>query len=450
MYPNSLSNINSLNMKLNQKQAQHLFLRTGFGIRPDEVIGKNFDKEFVINHIFRESENYKSLKELNNPVKGKEASNVKIAFLILKSKEQIKSLNLAWLNKMASDSPQLREKMTLFWHGHFATKVPFAYLMQVQNNTFREHALGNFRDMLHAVSKDPAMLIFLNNQQNIKKQPNENFARELLELFTLGEGNYTEQDIKEIARAFTGWKVNRNGNFEFVEKEHDNGDKTIFGNTANFNGDEVIDLILENPKTAQFITRKLYRYFVNDSVDEQKVNELGQIFYESDYDISTVLRAIFESDWFYADDNIGSKICSPIELMVRLKRLFKLEMKDEEVWLKVQNVLGQMLFNPPNVAGWQGGKSWIDSSSLMLRLNMAPLIFEYDLRKWNVKNSDWSPVLSPFEKLKGTQMIAGVQRSMLQSSDSSKIDFIESQIKNRKDIKGAVIRTMMLPEFQMI
>jgi len=437
-------------MTLNQKEAQHLYLRAGFGVTSKEQLEKQLNRKSIVESIFRKSTANIPLTALNNPIKGKEASNAKIALLILRSKGQIKSLNLEWLNKMAVEDSQLREKMTLFWHGHFASKVPFAYLMQVQNNMFRKHALGSFRDMLHAIAKDPAMLIFLNNQQNIKKQPNENFARELLELFTLGEGNYSEKDIKEIARAFTGWKVNRAGEFQLVENEHDNEHKTIFGKTKNFNGNDVIDLILENPKTAEFITRKIYKYLVNYKVDEQKVEKLSDTFYKSDYNITVLLRSIFESDWFYNDENIGSKICSPIELIVRIKRLFTLEMKDEEVWLKAQNVLGQMLFNPPNVAGWAGDKNWIDSSSLMLRLNLAPLVFEYDLRKWNVKNSDWNELLSPFEKLEGKEMIEAVQDVLLQTVDENKIALVESQIKNQKDIKGAVIRTMMLPEFQMV
>src|SRR6185312_4315427 len=183
------------------------------------------------------------------------------------SVDDIKNLNLTWLNEMINSEAQLREKMSLFWHGHFACRVVNIYFQQQLLNVIRANALGNFGDLLREVSKSPAMLSFLNNQQNRKQHPNENFAREVMELFTMGRGNYTENDIKEAARAFTGWGANISGEFAFRKFQHDDGQKTVLGKTGNFTGDDVLNILLEHKQTATYITRKIYRYYVNDVPD---------------------------------------------------------------------------------------------------------------------------------------------------------------------------------------
>ena len=293
-----------------------------------------------------------------------------VVAMILRSKQEMEELNTEWLFKMTHTQAVLREKMTLFWHNHFATSTPLAYLMQVQNNMLRKHALGKFGDMLHAVSKDPAMIIYLNNQANVKDHPNENFAREVMELFSLGEGNYTEKDIKEAARAFTGWTVNFKGEFELNKSKHDDGEKMVFGRKGNFGGEDIINMILEKKETARFVVGKVYREFVNPVLNTKRVEELADSFYKSGYDINLLMRAIFFSDWFYAAENMGVKICSPVELLVRYKKLVPFEFKDPKALIELQQVMGQILFFPPNVAGWKGGTAWIDSASLLLRLNL--------------------------------------------------------------------------------
>lgn len=438
-----------------QKKIQHLYLRAGFGETPSRVNDALANEiPGLVDELFKRSDLKDDLAALKNPVRGKEASNLKIALLLLRSKKQVKELNLAWMEKMVNSPAQLREKMTLFWHNHFATKVPFAYLAQVQNNTLRHHALGSFRELLHAVAKDPAMLIFLNNQQNRERSPNENFARELMELFTLGEGHYTEQDIKEAARAFTGWQVNKTGKFEFNSRQHDFGSKTVFGQTGDWNGDDVIDIILNNPRTAKFITQKIYAYFVNDDVNAPRVEELGQLFFKSDYDISSLLAHIFTSDWFYEEENTGNKIASPVELLVRYRRLFSLELTNDELWLKSQKILGQVLFNPPNVAGWPGGQNWIDSSSLMFRLNLAPLFFEYErVDPWAGTKADWSGMYGAFSTKSKEELVREVTQAFIQADTSSKDDLLMRHITGQDpeaQVKSAVVRTMMLPEFQLI
>ena len=264
----------------------------------------------------------------------------------------------------------MREKMAFFWHGHFATRTNNATFNLQLLNIIREKALGNFGDLLIAVSQSPAMLQFLNNQQNKKDHPNENFAREVMELFTLGRGNYSEKDVQEAARAFTGWSFLPDGTFFERPKLYDFGSKTFLGKTGNFNGNEVLKIILAQKTTAKFITTKIYRFFVNEKLNTEIIEDLSNQFYASNYNIKELLQNIFSADWFFTPENIGTKIKSPIELMAGMRRILPMEIQNPENLIAYQKLLGQMLLYPPNVAGWPSGKSWIDSSTLMLRLQM--------------------------------------------------------------------------------
>jgi uncharacterized protein (DUF1800 family) len=304
------------------------------------------------------------------------------------SNQDIRKMTLAWMDEMTNSEAQLREKMALFWHGHFACRVNNSLYQQLLLQTIRQHALGHFGDLLRAVSKSASMLSFLNNQQNRKRKPNENFAREVMELFTIGRGHYTEKDIKEAARAFTGWGFERNGTFVFREKVHDDGSKTILGSTGTFNGDDVLNLILQQKETARYLCRKIYRHFVNEQVNDGHVTWLAQRFYDSDYDIGKLLRDIFTSDWLYEEQNIGTHIKSPVEYLVGLRRQLPMNIRNSEVQVLLQRLLGQWLFNPPNVAGWPGGRTWIDSSSLMLRLRIPGLIQNDEAISMKPKGND--------------------------------------------------------------
>ena len=305
-----------------------------------------------------------------------------------KNRESVRSLNLNWLDLFVTTDAQLREKMAFFWHGHFACRNLNVFYQQGLLDVIRRNALGSFRDMLHEVSRTAAMLNFLNNQQNRKDHPNENFAREVMELFTLGRGNYTENDIKEAARAFTGWTANLKGEFIFRRFQHDYGTKTVLGKTGNFDGDEVLDILLSQKQTAKFLTQKIYKFFVNETPDDEKVNWLADRFYQSTYDIGKLMDDIFTSDWFYDEKNIGAKIKSPIELVAGIQRILPMQLENPEALTFLQRALGQMLFYPPNVAGWPGGKTWIDSSSLMLRMRLPQLINDVDELNVKVKDDD--------------------------------------------------------------
>jgi uncharacterized protein (DUF1800 family) len=244
------------------------------------------------------------------------------------------------------------------------------------NNTMRRLALGKFSDLLLAVSKEAAMLQFLNNQQNRKQRPNENFAREVMELFTIGRGHYTEQDVKEAARAFTGWGYEANGQFRFRERQHDNGPKNFMGRTGNFGGEDILRMLLERRETAEYLTTKLYRFFVNDTPNPQHIAPLAEAFYKSGYDIGDLMERMFTAEWFFNAANVGTHIKSPVELLVGLRRQAGLSPKDAKQVVFWQKALGQTLFQPPNVAGWPGGRNWIDSSSLLLRLQLPQVLLK--------------------------------------------------------------------------
>ena len=308
--------------------------------------------------------------------------------LRVKSKEGLKNLNLAWLGQMVNSPQQLREKMSLFWHGHFASRTVNIFYQQELLDIIRSNALGNFGSLLKAVSKSASMINFLNNNQNRKDHPNENFAREVMELFTMGRGNYTENDIKESARAFTGWGAGIKGDFVFRERQHDDGIKVFLGKTGHFSGDDILQIILEQKQTARFITEKIYRYFVNTDAAPDKIEWLANRFYQQQYNIESLMTDIFTSDWFYSDKNTGVKIKSPVELLVGIRRMLPMQIGNEEVQLLLQRLLGQLLFYPPNVAGWPGGRNWIDSSTLMMRLRIPRLIYEGDDFKMKPKDDD--------------------------------------------------------------
>jgi uncharacterized protein (DUF1800 family) len=290
------------------------------------------------------------------------------------------------------------------------------------NNTIRRLALGNFSDLLLAVSQEAAMLQFLNNQQNRKQHPNENFARELLELFTLGRGNYSEQDVKEAARAFTGWSADAQNRFVFRPRLHDDGPKTFLGHTGNFGGEDILNIILQQPQTAEFITTKLYRFFVNDTPDPANIKPLAQEFYKSQYDISSLLERMFTADWFYAAPNVGTRIKSPVELLAGLKRTFGVQLSDDRPLIVFQKALGQTLFQPPNVAGWPGGRNWIDSSSLLYRLQLPSVLFRNAEFRVALKDdeNDIAPQVSRADRIfnqpiKTTVKLAPVQLLLAQT-----------------------------------
>lgn len=482
---------------------QHLLWRAGFGFAANEIpdlaslhTGKLYasvrtfsgtsPKEITVasnplKHVLMDN------KSLGNKVVGRDSLSANTKKEIRQqTREDLKQLNLFWMNEMIGSQQQLREKMSLFWHGHFASRTINIYFQQLLLNTIRTNALGSFGDLLKAVSKSASILSFLNNQQNRKQHPNENFAREVMELFTMGRGNYTEQDVKEGARAFTGWGFDVDGNFKFRPAFHDEGTKKFLGKEGNFDGDDVLNIILEQKQTALFITQKIYRHFVNENLDDNHVKWLANRFYQNQYNIQSLMDDIFTSDWFYKEKNIGANIKSPVELLVGIRRTLTMQMENEGILLLLQKALGQLLFYPPNVAGWPGGKSWIDSSTLMLRLRIPQLLKNDDTfylttkqdddvqmgmsdRFSNMKsgkekqlgndgfqlraNIDWVSFTKAFSDVKKDRLYAVLESTLLQvpaaSINPTSMQSVTDNSSREAYIQTTAIALMSTPEYQM-
>ncbi|MBP0905636.1 DUF1800 family protein [Mariniflexile gromovii] len=458
-------------MKVNY--IQHLYWRAGFGILPNQLhaLAKK-KKEEVIDGLFENSKKTTPLKidtaEIDSILSGEtKISSENQKRLQQLSREKTIDLNVAWVNRLINPSELLREKMTLFWANVFVCEDNNVVYIQQFNNMLRQHALGNFKEFVNAVSKEAAMTKYLNTKQNKKQKPNENFARELMELFTLGEGHYTENDIKESAKAFTGYSHNFNGEFVFRRYTHDASIKTFFGKTGNFNGEDIIDIILEQKQCAKFICEKIYRYFVNDALNETHIKQMVDVFYK-DYNIETLMRFVFSSDWFYNPENIGTKIKSPIEFLVGLNVLVPVQFNNPRQLLYIQKQLGQTLLDPPNVAGWKGGKSWIDSNTIVLRLKLPSILLndayisktelgESDdmmaVKKSAFKNTygrkfkiqhDWETFNKNFKDVNVKDLQDYILLSELNPEASS---YLNSLSKVSKKEYG--IQLMSLPEYQM-
>jgi len=478
----------------NQLRNQHLLWRAGFGPMAEDFTEiSSASSASYVKALFKASAKapeyidvadsalkglVMGIDEVGNQQK-RQLSDEQKKQLREQSRENIKSLNITWLNEMINSNQQLREKMSLFWHGHFASRNLNILYQQQLLDIIRKNALGNFGDLLTGVSKSAAMINFLNNNQNKKDHPNENFAREVMELFTMGRGNYTENDIKEAARAFTGWGATLAGDFAFRPFQHDKGSKTVLGKTGNFTGEDILSLLLSQQQTARFITKKIYRYFVNEDVDEARVDELSKKFFQSNYNISELMASIFSSEWFYDAKNIGNKIKSPIELLAGMQRVLPMEWKNPETVLLLQRLLGQILFYPPNVAGWPGGKNWIDSSSLMLRMRIPQLIYGTDELSMKPKDDDdqmmgrknnpnkamgklgnqltasevkWDLFIKQFEKVPREKLVSSLSGRLLQTGTG----FPESTLLAHADtssresfIMTVTSHLMSAPEYQL-
>ena len=303
-------------------------------------------------------------------------------------------LGLWWANRMLTTKRPLEQKLTLFWHGHFATgenKVRDYRMMLQQNLMFRAHASGNFRDLLVGLLKDPAMLVFLDNGENIKTHPNENFGRELLELFTMGVGNYSERDVREAARAFTGW-TNDVLVFKLNPEQHDAGVKTFLGRTGPLGGEQIIDIILAQPVTAEFVAAKLYRFFVREEIAQATKVALGRTFRDGGYQLKPLMKRILLSRDFFSEPSMATQIKSPVDLVVSsYKKLGLKELPTIPDFGRMTAGLGQALYDPPNVAGWAGGRTWITPSTLLERGNLFRGVLFPDVKNFRAPDRSMSP-----------------------------------------------------------
>ncbi len=451
----------------------HLYWRAGFGLSPEEWSErKDWPLKRAVDELFLQARKAPVLElpKLSINKDFRSLSKKERQEVLKKERQNVLTQNVNWVKRMADPSSSaLLEKMTLFWHGHFACRARSGKLAAQQIATIRANALGGFKSLVLGIARDPAMIRYLNNQQNKKQQANENFARELMELFTIGRGHYTESDIKEAARAFTGWSSTLDGQFIFRKAWHDYGPKTFMGKTGRLDGEDVIDIILEQPATATFIVRKIYQYFVNDQVNERHIDVLSRIFYESNYNIELLMRTILESAWFYHPQHMGNKIKSPVELLVGMMRALNVQFENELNILFVEKALGQVLFNPPNVAGWPGGQSWIDNSTLMMRLNLASLIIgasEFDFqakmdleeksqgqrRRKIEAQADLSPLTQLIKGKSDEEKIASLGAYFLLKAPKVGPDFIKDYVKGQNpnaEVAIACMRLLSLPEYQL-
>jgi len=366
------------------REVEHLLNRAGFGARGDEIArGVALGPAELVEELLApaEPEPFFARRILTPPEEGegmtmdREERKERRARLRKLDRDQLSDFLGWWAGEMLAGEAPLRERMTLFWHGTFTSSmqdVRNSHEMIRQNELFRRHAFGSFRDLLHGVARDPAMLEYLDNDANRKGRPNENFARELLELFTLGEGNYGEADVREVARAFTGW-TDVGGEFTVREGRHDDGEKEVLGVRGRLDGDDVIEILLEREECAERLARRLLRYFEGVEPEERRLHGYTSLLRESGYDVGGFLRRLFLDPEFYRDEAVGNRIASPVDFLVGSARRARIEVPPR-LLLAGAALLGERLLFPPNVKGWEGGRAWITTSTLMQRANFAGVL----------------------------------------------------------------------------
>lgn len=396
----------SKDLQWTRSHAAHLLRRAGFGGTPEQAahllrLGRDAAVDLLVDYdrTPQEDPGYPLDAFVATPPRGV------FAGLNESQRQELKRVILAvgvananavrewWLRRMVITARPLEEKMTLFWHGHFTSglrEVKSPQLLYRQNEFLRANALGNFKALVKGISRDPAMLIYLDNASNVKNQPNENYARELMELFTLGEGNYTEQDVREAARAFTGWTIRFRGGkrvraagdgaqqdvFMVRRDQHDDGAKTFLGHTGNFDGDDVIDIIFEQPAISRFLARKLWTFFVEPNPEAQAIEAFAEVIRRNQFDLKESMRTLFRSDAFYSPRARFALVKSPTELVVGTFRLLEVPPGNLRGAAQAMTQMGQELLQPPNVRGWVGGRSWINTSTLFARYNaVAGLVY---------------------------------------------------------------------------
>lgn len=487
-------------------QARHLLLRAGFGGTPDQIRTlADWGAEKAVDYLL----NYDEVPDADRPLPDRFDRDIirpptdderrmyanarsrrdedSLAQLRLRQQEaersdrrQMREIQKWWLARMIQSPRPLQEKMTLFWHGHFATSfrtIENSYHMYMQNQLFRTHAAGSFADLLHAIIRDPAMLAYLDNDESRKGQPNENLARELMELFGLGLGNYSERDIKEGARALTGYTF-RDDSFSFNQENHDTGRKTILGVTGDLDGEGFVKAILAQRACPVFIARKLYRFFATeiDVTAREKdlpkeaaemVSQMERTLRKSNYEVRGALRELFLSEHFYSASVVREQIKSPVDLVVGTVRAMNTPVRDLSVLLDALDLMGQNLFFPPSVKGWDGGRSWINTSTLFVRQNILAYLLTgkmpqgYDALSAS-EEYDPMPLLAQLERAApGTgQDPSAVTKYLLRFTLGVQTGRPEESLRaflaqhgdevNRETVTGLLLLISAMPEYQLV
>jgi len=510
--PFAPSNLNMLSplpaAKWNYTTAAHLLNRAGFGGAPAEIeaLEKMGPEKAVAHLVDYEAapddtpspswakpdpdriKKFQEARELRRKMQGATAEERQT--LEQKARELLRDdmrdarmhiveLRGWWLDRMAKGPRPLQEKLTLFWHGHFATsaqKVKDAYLMWQQNETFRRLATGSWKEMLAAVTQDPAMLLWLDQTQSRKEHPNENYAREVMELFTLGEGHYTEKDITEAARAFTGLVYDRIRQVsDYRPFVHDPGLKTFLGKTGRLTWQDVLDQIVAQPQAALFITAKLWRFFASENPSEDLVAALAETFRTADFHFKPVLRAMFRSEEFYTASVIRNQVKSPVQWLVGSARMLERDLPPVPVCSNFLANLGQDLFAPPNVKGWDGGLSWITTNNLLARYNQAEMLVygknqlqlnterkgakfmetRFNRLHTSAKPIEVAKILSPEERASKSALLPALEKRLLQGKlkpkqEATLRDYLDHRgTLDEHDILETIRLLMSTPEYQL-
>jgi uncharacterized protein (DUF1800 family) len=353
----------------NKETAAHLYRRAAFGATSDELDAAVRDGlDAAVDRLV-------DYDQISNAALDNRIASM---HLVLKqpNPQTVPDNVRLWLARMIYTARPLEERMTFFWHNHFATswaKVGETQLMRDQNDLFRRNAVGNFNKMCVEVARDPAMLVWLDNETNVKDHPNENFGRELLELFTLGRGHYAESDVLAAARAFTGWTNDRTVYpivFLYRPEWHDDGQKTFLGHTGNWNGADIVNLICAEPQHGRFIAAKVFSYFAYDNPEPEVVDRFAKIYLDAGTGLREMIRAILKSPEMYSPRAMGTRLKSPVESVVMTCHMLEI---DGEIMTARQALIeqGQLLYEPPDVSGWKGGLTWVTSAALLSRFNFA-------------------------------------------------------------------------------
>jgi len=437
-----------------RSQLAHLLRRAGFGARPDEW------EEYSLLGV------QKTTQRLLHPETVPDNLEVLLEtigenFIDFDTLDGVRNW---WIFRMARTRRPLEEKMTLFWHNHFATanyKVNNPRFMARQIDTFRAHGLGNFRSLLQAMTRDPAMLVWLDGGQNRLGAPNENFAREILELFTMGVGSgYKEKDIQEAARSFTGWVYDGN-TFVYSPFLHDDGWKTFLGQSGNFHGDDIIDIIVRQPAVGKFLARKLWKFFVSENAPASEIERLSEIYQSSSFDIGAMVEAILTSPNFYSDATLYKRVKSPVEFVVNVIRTLDVPLLAIKNLPYTIEAMGQDLLNPPNVAGWPGGAAWINTRTLLSRVNFSSQVTNEMNRRGQLASRVQNDLLAPGAALNTpAEVVAAVwdalmpgrplspraQTSLLKYAQEGMPD---GKINAQAKLPGLVSLVMGTPEYQL-
>lgn len=440
--------------------AAHLLRRTGFGASPT-AIDKALQQGLIdtVDKLFEENPTEDAeFQKLFDTLNGR-----------LESFTEQETCQAWWLHRMLTTGNPFREKLTLFWHGHFATsnnKVQDTRLMLRQIDLFRESAWGDFRTLVKSIARNPAMLVWLDGEANTKEHPNENFARELMELFTCGIGNYTEADVQAAARAFTGWHRNEL-EFQFNAEVHDGDVKQFLGKRGRFDGGDIIDILMAQPATPRFLATKLLKYFATPDPAEDVIAEATEVLDRGQLNIKWFLRELFQSIYFYSDACYRKQVASPIDFVVGTFRTFQVRQPAREL-LSHLSALGQELLAPPNVKGWDGGKKWINSSTLAARVEFANMVATL-----NGGVDSWSPhfpveTLVPTETNKPAEVVqrlvqilfqgefpnetsAELEQFLVSNESGPQPDAFRDDPEFRKERTRQLLAIMLgLPEFQAI